>query len=291
MNPRNYAANKFLADLQIMSEKICVYLRIFSLRYLREKNGMMDESILALFWGLVSGGALVVGALGGYYIRFGEKAIAAIMAFGSGVLISVLSFDLMDEAFSEGGILASSIGFLCGAVVYTLANEILAKFGARHRKRSSGKLQNLEEDNGNSMGIALGALLDGIPESIVIGLSLLSGQGVSLVAVIGIFLSNLPEGLSSATGMKKAGKSKTYIFGLWIGIALISGLAAFLGYTVFGKFSEETIAGSTAFAAGAILCMIVDTMIPEAFARTQKAAGIIVTIGFLSAFFLSKSMG
>jgi ZIP family zinc transporter len=141
------------------------------------------------------------------------------------------------------------------------------------------------------MGIALGALLDGIPESIVIGLSLLSGQGVSLVAVIGIFLSNLPEGLSSATGMKKAGKSKTYIFGLWIGIALISGLAAFLGYTVFGKFSEETIAGSTAFAAGAILCMIVDTMIPEAFARTQKAAGIIVTIGFLSAFFLSKSMG
>lgn len=251
---------------------------------------MIDPSITALIWGLVSGAALVVGALAGYYFRFGEKTIAGIMAFGSGVLISVLSFDLMDEAFAKGGILASSTGFLGGALVYTLANEILARFGARHRKRSSGKLQQTDEENDNSMGIALGALLDGIPESIVIGLSLLSGQGVSLVAVIGIFLSNLPEGLSSATGMKNAGKSKTYIFGLWWAIAVISGISAYLGYTLFGSFGKQTIAASTAFAAGAILCMIIDTMIPEAFAKTRKAAGIIVVIGFLVAFFLSKSM-
>lgn len=250
----------------------------------------MDGASTALIWGLVSGMALVIGAAAGYYIKFSERTIAGIMAYGSGVLISVLSFDLMDEAFQQGGILACSVGFLLGAGVYTGANEILALYGARHRKRSGKAPKIDEENNEDSMGIALGALLDGIPESIVIGLSLLSGAGVSLVAVIGIFLSNLPEGLSSATGMKKAGKSKKYIFGLWFGIAIISGISAYLGYTVFGNFSPAVIAASTAFAAGAILSMIVDTMIPEAFAKTHKAAGIIVVFGFLTAFFLSKAL-
>lgn len=250
----------------------------------------MNGATTALFWGLVSGMALVIGAFAGYYAKFGEKTIAGIMAYGSGVLISVLSFDLMDEAFNKGGILACSIGFLLGALVYTISNEILALYGARHRKRSDKAHQTQENNSDNSLGIALGALLDGIPESIVIGLSLLSGKGVSLVAVIAIFLSNLPEGLSSATGMKKAGKSKKYIFGLWFGIAIISGISAYLGFTVFGGFSEAVIASSTAFAAGAILCMIIDTMIPEAFAKTHKAAGIIVVLGFLTAFFLSKSL-
>lgn len=250
----------------------------------------MNGATTALLWGLVSGLALVIGAAAGYYVKFSERTIAGIMAYGSGVLISVLSFDLMDEAFSKGGILACSIGFLLGAIVYTGANEILAMYGARHRKRSQKIKKSHDENSDNSMGIALGALLDGIPESIVIGLSLLSGTGVSIVAVIGIFLSNIPEGLSSATGMKKAGKSKTYIFGLWFAIALISGLSAYLGFTVFGNFDRGVIAASTAFAAGAILSMIVDTMIPEAFAKTHKAAGIIVVLGFLTAFFLSKSL-
>lgn len=248
----------------------------------------MSGALMALIWGLVSGGALVIGALAGYYVKFSNRAIAGIMAFGSGVLISMLAFDLMDDAFHQGGIIATSIGFLLGAIIYTAANEVLALYGARHRKRSNLKKLTEEENDANSMGIALGALLDGIPESIVIGLSLLGGAGVSIVAVIGIFLSNLPEGLSSATGMKKAGKSKKYIFGLWIGIAIISGIAAFLGYTVFGGFSNATIAASTAFAAGAILAMLIDTMIPEAFHETHKATGVIVVIGFLVAFFLTK---
>lgn len=248
----------------------------------------MSGPTTALFWGLISGFALVIGALGGYYIKFSKKSIAAIMAFGSGVLISMLAFDLMDEAFNTGGIFACSVGFLTGAFVYTGANEILALYGARHRKRSSQASLEKGGDNDNAMAIALGALLDGIPESIVIGLSLLSGQGVSLVAVIGIFLSNIPEGLSSATGMKSAGKSKTYIFGLWLVITIISGISAYLGFAVFGNFSPQFIAASTAFAAGAILCMIIDTMIPEAFEKTQKAAGIIVVFGFLAAFYLSK---
>lgn len=250
----------------------------------------MNHALEASIWGLTAGMALVVGALFGYFLKLSERFIAGIMAFGSGVLISILCFDLMDEAFETAGIAPTSAGFLIGALIYTGANELLALYGARHRKRSNAHLQNQEDDN-NGMAIALGALLDGIPESIVIGLSLLHGTGVSLVAVIGIFISNLPEGLSSSTGMKRSGKGKRYIFGLWTGIALVSAISAYAGYAVFGNFSPAIVAGSTALAAGAVLSMIIDTMIPEAFQKTHQAAGLIAVSGFLIAFFLSKSLG
>ena len=138
------------------------------------------------------------------------------------------------------------------------------------------------------MAIAIGALLDGIPESIVIGLSMLKGGTVSMVTVVAIFLSNIPEGLSSAAGMKKAGRSATYIFGIWGSIALASGVAALVGYHVFQGFSPEVVAATTAIAAGAILAMLVDTMIPEAFEVAQTLAGLVTVAGFLTAFMLSK---
>jgi ZIP family zinc transporter len=138
------------------------------------------------------------------------------------------------------------------------------------------------------LAIAIGALLDGIPESIVIGLSMLQGGAVSMVAVMAIFLSNLPEGLSSATGMRNAGRSAGYIFGVWGGIALISGIAALLGYALFGQFSPDVVAATTAVAAGAILAMLADTMIPEAFEQAHTFAGLITVVGFLVAFVLTK---
>lgn len=243
------------------------------------------------FWGFVAGAALLLGAGIAYCVDVPQRLIAAVMAFGSGVLISALSFELMDEAYKKGGFDATAIGFLGGALAYTLANWILARRGAKHRKRSDGKQPSEKENNGSGTAIAVGALLDGIPESIVIGLSMLKGGSVSVVAVIAIFLSNIPEGLSSAAGMKKAGRSATYIFGVWGAIALACGIASLIGYTVFQGFSADIVAATTAIAAGAILSMLVDTMIPEAFDKTHDFAGLITVAGFLAAFVLSKTGG
>ncbi|HET7371716.1 MAG TPA: ZIP family zinc transporter [Gammaproteobacteria bacterium] len=247
--------------------------------------------VQAGLWGLLAGAALLLGALVAWFIRVPTRLIAAIMAFGSGVLISALSFELMAEAYHRGGFDSTSIGFIGGALVYTGASVMLARRGARHRKRSGDQQPSESEDSGSGLAIAVGALLDGIPESIAIGLSMLAGGTVSMVAVAAIFLSNVPEGLSSAAGMKKAGRSAAYVFGVWGGIAVTAGLASLAGYTLFQGLSEDVIAATIAVAAGAILAMLADTMIPEAFDEAHDFAGLVTVAGFLVSFMLSQTGG
>lgn len=243
-------------------------------------------------WGGLAGSSLLLGAAVGFFTRLPQRLIAGIMAFGAGVLISALSFELMEEALRHGDLRSTAIGFLGGAAVYSLANLALARQGAQHRKRSGSQQPSEEQSAGSGTAIAVGALLDGIPESIVIGVSLLAGGGaVSLVAVAAVFLSNVPEGLSSSAGMKRAGRSKGYVFGVWSGIALASALASLLGYVVFQGVSPNLLAGTMAVAAGAILAMISDTMIPEAAEGSHGLTGLITVLGFLAAFVLSQLSG
>ncbi|RBY80959.1 ZIP family zinc transporter [Geodermatophilus sp. TF02-6] len=244
----------------------------------------MPTWLEAGLWGLLGGGALVLGALVAWFARVPQVVIASVMAFGSGVLISAVAFDLMEEAADTGGLLPAAIGFVGGALAYFAANAALARHGARHRKRSGDQQPSEQEQSGSGAAIAIGALLDGVPESVVLGLGLLGGGTVSAPVLAAVFISNVPEGLSSAAGMKNNGRSARYVFGVWIGIAVASGLAALVGYVALGDAPPEVVAVITAIAAGAILTMIADTMIPEAFERTRTWTGVITTLGFLVAF-------
>lgn len=235
--------------------------------------------------GLVAGGALLLGSLVGWFVRVPTRLIAAIMAFGSGVLISALSFELVQEAVDVGGMIPTVTGFAVGSAVYVALNVVLAARGARHRKRS-GDQQPSPEHASSGGAIAIGALLDGIPESMVLGLSFLTGGGLSLPMFAAVFISNVPEGLSSTAGMKNAGRSRRYVFGIWASIAVASGLSALAGYLLLDGAGVGTIAFVNALAAGAILAMITDTMIPEAFESAALYSGLIATLGFLAAFML-----
>lgn len=240
-------------------------------------------------WGLVAGSALVLGAMIGYLAPVPARLVASVMAFGAGVLLSAVSFELVAEANAGAGLTPTVAGTMTGAMLYTACNALLARRGARHRKRSKGLQPSEQEHPGSGSALALGALLDGVPESAVIGASLLGGGAVSVVTVVAVFISNVPEGLSSAAGMRKAGRSGRYVFGLWSGIGAAGGLAAVVGYGLLGHGSPAMVAFTTALAAGAILAMVADTMIPEAFDDAHLLTGLVTVLGFLVAFGLSHS--
>ena len=251
----------------------------------------MPAWLQAWMWGTIAGGALVVGCALAWKWRIPAKVVSSVMSFGAGVLISALSFQLVEEAVNGGGLWPTIAGFATGALVYVAANTVLASKGAKHRKRSGGKQPSEKDKPGSGTAIAVGALLDGIPESVVLGVGLVTAGAVSPAMLAAVFISNVPEGLSSTAGMKKAGRGPGYVFGVWGGIAVLSGLAALVGFLVLQNAPGELVAFITAVAAGAILAMLADTMIPEAFEEHHMLTGLITAAGFLAAFTVDQVGG
>jgi ZIP family zinc transporter len=241
----------------------------------------MTEWLTAAGAGLLAGGALFVGALIAWFVNVPPRLVASVMAFGAGVLISALAFDLVGEAMTESGLWPTVSGFAVGAVVYVGVNVLLDYLDARNKKGA-------QEGPGTGTGIAVGALLDGVPESMVLGLSMLGGQGVSIPILTAVVISNLPEGLSSTAELKAAGKKPRFIFFLWGGIALAAAVSSLLGFTILADAPAELTGFITSLAAGAMLAMITDTMIPDAFRKAHNYTGLLVTLGFLTSFVIHQ---
>lgn len=235
-------------------------------------------------WGLAGASSLLIGAALAWLAPLSKRITTGFMAFGCGVLISAVSYDLIQDGFGKAGIWPVVLGAVAGSTLYTVTNALIARHGGQHRKRS-GKQSDAAK--GGGLAIAAGAFLDGIPESVVLGVGMLDGGGVSTAMFAAIFLSNFPEGLSSAAGMKAAGRSAGYVFGLWTLIVLCSAAAALIGAAALGEASPFLLATVNALAAGALLTMIADTMIPEAVEGERGETGLLVTLGFLVAFALS----
>ncbi|MGH2393609.1 MAG: ZIP family metal transporter [Candidatus Limnocylindria bacterium] len=236
------------------------------------------------FWGLAGASALVLGAVLALAVKVSRRWVGLLMAFGSGALVSALAFDLTEEAFSVGGTLPVAVGLAAGALTFFGGNEVLARRGAARRGAEVAR-----GDQGSGPAIVLGALLDGIPESVVLGSTLLAGTGVGIPFLAAVFISNVPESFSAAVDLQAGGHKRGWIIGLWVVVALVSGLAAALGYQVLGEMgASELVPFIQAFAAGAILTMLVDTMVPEAFKDGGRASGLATTFGFALAFLLSK---
>jgi len=240
--------------------------------------------MLASFaWGFAAAATLIVG--GAFALRFpvGERALGMVMAFGSGVLISAVAFELVQEAFDKaGGGGSVALGLVAGSVVFYTGDTLIDRIGGGDRKHSGGR-----QAEGSALAIVLGIVLDGIPESIVLGLTIVVSGSVSAAFLVAVALSNVPEAIAASTGLAKAGWARHRILGLWSLVAVVSGLAALFGFVVFDSAPAGTVAFVLSFAGGAILTMLADTMMPEAFEHGGKLVGLVTTLGFGLAFAIS----
>jgi zinc transporter, ZIP family len=237
----------------------------------------------AFGWGALGATALLVGALIAYLLAPSRRVIAVVMALGTGLLIGSVSFELVDDALEHQAVVWVALMVLVGALVFTAGDWLLDRGGGDRRKDASGA-----QADGSPKAIVLGSILDGIPESFVLGLTVLQG-GVSVSLLAGVALSNLPEGMSSSSGLKAAGWPRGRVLAMWSAVVLVSGLAAAAGYGMLDPASGRTGALVEAFAGGALLAMLADTLLPEAYAVEGVLTGTLVVIGFAISLALSAA--
>ena len=231
----------------------------------------------ALIWGLIATSSLIVGGSLGMWFDFGRRTLGIIMAFGAGVLISAVAYELTFDAMQDGkGTGYPALGFLVGALTFFVIDMLIEKIGAKHRMSITS-----EHHSSLIAPLVLAIILDGVPESAVLGLGIRESGDVSMALLVAVFISNLPEAIAGTSGMKAAGWGRMKVQLLWLGIALVCALTSAAGFMLLGTASLTMLSFIKMFAAGAILVMLANTMIPEAYAHGGKLAGLFTVLGFL----------
>jgi ZIP family zinc transporter len=236
----------------------------------------------AFLWGLLATSSLVAGGILASRLTLGKKTLGIIMAFGAGTLISAVSYELIfDSVRLARGTGFPAFGFFAGALTFYFSDRIIEKLGARNR-------MGIEASHHSNLVVPmlLGIILDGVPESIVIGLGIFEGGKVSLAMLVAVFISNLPEAIAGTTGMKAGGWKRSRIVTLWIGISVVCAFASVAGFSFFSGASEHWLAFIQSFAGGAILMVLANSMIPESYEHGGKLTGIFAVFGF----FISVAM-
>ena len=232
----------------------------------------------AFLWGGVAAGTLLVGAIIAYVARPGPRLNAVVMAAGAGLLLGSVAYDLIEEALKLTSLLWVIAAFFLGSATFVIGDLVLDRMGAAERKDPNGA-----QADGSAKAIVMGSVLDGIPESFVLGLTVLQG-GISIPLLVAVAISNLPEGMASSSGLRLAGWPLARVVLMWSVVVVVSALAALAGYVLLdpatGSVGPGGQAFAQAFAAGALLTMLADTMLPEAYEEERNFTGALVVLGF-----------
>lgn len=240
--------------------------------------------VAALCWGAIAASATLIGALISLFLTISKRWVGFIMALGTGALIGATSYELLEDALEMSGFVEVAIGFLGGALLFTLLDFVVSHHGGKRRKETMS-VQNKQHSQTSGLGIFIGTIMDTLPESAMIGMSLANGEQVSAALVVSIFISNLPEGLASTISLQKSGYRKRVIILLWLMVVVASSVSAWIG--VFLEAVSNTIKAMTsAFAGGAIIAMVASTMMPEAYKEGGPVVGFFTTIGMFVSLFL-----
>jgi ZIP family zinc transporter len=241
----------------------------------------MHDALVAAGWSVLAASSLLVGMVLALVWKAPKRVIGVVMAFGAGAMFSAISFQLADEAIAKGSETLLALGMLAGATIYVAGSRLL-------RSKTNSDEPGAAED---SRSIVLGATLDGIPESLAIGATVQAAHGssgaMSLGLLVAVALSNLPESMGATAGMRAAKHATWKIVSTWTGLVVVSGIAAAIGYVVLARVDESVGGALDAFTAGAVLAMLTDTMIPDAYTGVGRAAGFATVVGFALAFLIS----
>ncbi|WP_416150426.1 ZIP family metal transporter [Salipaludibacillus sp. HK11] len=251
----------------------------------------------AIFWGTLAASATMLGSILALKISMPKRVIGYIMALGTGALIGATTYELLEDSLEISGFKEVAIGFLGGALLFTILDYLISHKGGGHERKGSDRADNhtvsdhtqsSSENVGKTsgMGIFIGTVMDTLPESAMIGLSLVGGGSVSLALVVSVFISNIPEGLSSTVGLRESGFSKKKIIVMWGFVVFFSALSSLAGATLLEKASDSIKAIVSCFAAGAIIAMIASTMMPEAYKEGGPTVGFVTSIGVFIALWL-----